>query len=95
MPRVTILRRDQSVRFTGARQAEDVVEVAFVSDAYGVRSVTLPLESYRPATDDELVKRPRYRMVPVDKAADGAERKAIEEALQREAAGEPSSFDVP
>jgi len=95
MPRVTILQREQTVRFPGARQAEDVVEVSFVSDAWGVRSVILPLESYRPAAPDELAANRRYHMVPVDKAAEDAERKAIQEALEQQGAGAPTSFDVP
>jgi len=95
MPRVTILRREQTVLFPEPRQAVEAVMVTFVSDAYGVRSVTLPLESYRSATLKELTVAPRYRMLPVDAAAEAAERKAIEEALEREAAGSPTSFDVP
>ena len=95
MPRVTILRREQSVLFPGARQAEDVVEVSFVSDAHGVGSAFLPVGSYRPATPDELAVNDRYRMMPVDKAAEDAERKVIREALERRADEQPASFDVP
>lgn len=95
MPRVTILRRERTVHFPEARQAEEVVEVGFVTDAYGVSSVTLPVELYRPATPEELAVLPRYRMVPVDKAAEDAERKAVGETLKRAAAGPPTSFDLP
>ena len=95
MPLVTILRRKQTVRFPGARQVEDVVEVAFVSDFDGVGSVMLPLESYRRTTDEELAANDGYHMVPVDKAAEDAERKAVEQAINRKAAGTPTSFDVP
>lgn len=95
MPRVTILRREQSVRFPAPQQAEEVVEVTFVSDLQGVRSAALPLDFYRKATDEELAANPRYRMIPVDKAAEDQEKLEIERALRREAAGPPASFDVP
>jgi len=92
---VTILRRDQTVRFPGARQVEEVVEVTFASDAYGVRSVILPDELYRPAAPDELAANPRYRVAPVDKAAEDAERKAIQADLEGYGRQTPASFDVP
>jgi len=92
---VTILRREQTVHYPAPRQAEEVVAVTFVTEAHGPRSVTFPLESYRPATPEELAGQPRYRMVPVDKAAADAERKAIEDAIAAEAAQPPDSFDVP
>jgi len=95
MPRVTILRRELTVHYPAPRQAEEVVAVTFVTDAHGVGSVNLPLESYRPATPEELADQPRYRMVPVDPSAEGAERKAIQEAIERETAQPPASFDVP
>lgn len=95
MPSVTILRREQTVRFPGPQQAEDVVEVTFVTDAWGVRSVALPVASYRPANRDELDVNPRYHMIPIDKKAEDAERKAIADAIQQEAAGAPASFDLP
>jgi len=95
MPRVTILRRDQTVHFPEAREAEEVVEVTFVSDAYGVRSVVLPLEVYRPATPEELAANPRYRMLPAHGAAEAVERKAIQVALEGYGRQTPSSFDVP
>jgi acyl-CoA thioesterase FadM len=95
MPRVTILRREQSVRFVGARQAEDVVEVTYSSDVYGVRSVTLPVELYRLASPEELVANTRYHMAPVDKAAEAAERKAIQADLEGYGRQTPASFDVP
>ena len=43
----------------------------------------------------KLVANPRYRMIPVDKAAEDAERKVIREALDRRADEQPASFDVP
>ena len=95
MPRVTILRRELTVHFPAPRQAEEMVAVTFVTDALGVRTVALPLESYRPATVEELAVNLRYRMHPVDKAAADAERKAIEHAINAEAARPPDSFDVP
>jgi len=95
MPKVTILRREQTVHYPAPRQAVEVVAVTFVTDALGVRSVALPVESYRPATVEELAANLRYRMVPVDKAAVDAERKAIEDAIAAEAAQPPDSFDVP
>lgn len=95
MPRVTILRRELTVRFPGARQAEDVVEVSYSSDAYGVRSVILPVELYRPATPDELAANARYHVVPADKASEDAERKAIQADLEGYGRQTPASFDVP
>ena len=95
MSRVTILRREKTVLFPEPHQAVEVVEVTYVSEAYGVRSVTLPLDLYRPATDEELTANPRYPMLPADSQAEEAERKAIAQALEREAVSPPASFDVP
>jgi len=95
MPRVTILRREPTVLFPRPGQAEDAVAVVFVTDAHGIGSVNLPVESYRPALPEELLDNPRYPMRPVDQAALDAERKAVNEAIGRKAAGDADSFDVP
>lgn len=95
MPRVTILRREQTVRFPGAREAEEVVEVTYSSDVHGVRSVTLPVALYRPAGREELDVNPRYRMIAADKAAEDAERKAIQADLEGYGGQTPASFDLP
>ena len=95
MPRVTILRRERTVHFPEAREAVDVVEVTFVTDVYGVSSATLAFDHYRPATPEELAAAPRYRMVPVDKSAEDAERKAIQEAIDWQKASPATSFELP
>ena len=95
MPRVTILRREQAVRSRGPREVEEVVEVTFVTDVAGVRSVMVPVGGYRLATDEELAANPRYRMVFFDKKAEDAERKAIQADLEGYGRRAPDSFDVP
>jgi hypothetical protein len=95
MSKVTILRREMTVHFPQPRQAEEMVAVTFVTEALGVRTVALPVESYRPATVEELGVNLRYRMRPVDKAAADAEGKAIEHAIAAESAEPLDSYDVP
>jgi len=95
MPKVTILRRELTVHYPAPRQAVEVVAVAFVTDALGVRSVALPVGPYRPASVEELAVNLRYRMVPVDKAAADAEKKAIQDVIAAEAAQPPDSFAAP
>jgi hypothetical protein len=95
MAQVTILQRDTYVQYPAPGEVVDVVEVTFSSDLYGPATVALPIASYRPATPDELAANPRYRMLPVDAQAEEAERKAIQEAIQRQSAGPTHSFELP
>lgn len=95
MPRVSVLSRQQTVRFPEPGRAEEVIEVTYVSDALGIRFVALPLSSYRTATPEEMVANPRYQVLPVDPAAQDAEKKAIQEDLERAATTVPESFELP
>jgi hypothetical protein len=95
MSTVVILKREVTTHYPGPGGPVEVVQVAFVSDLYGPRSVILPQASYRPATGQELAVNARYQVMPVDKKAEDAERAAIAEALKPEATGTPDSFDLP
>ena len=78
MPRVTLLRREYTWRYTDDQQVEELVEVVFSTLALPPRSVRLPLNDYRPATAEELVANPRYNFLPANEGAAARERRAIE-----------------
>lgn len=95
MSQVSVLQRRQSVRLLEPGRPADVVEVFFLTETLGPRSVTLPLASYRPALPEELADNPRYQMRPVDQAALDAERKAIQEEIERVVRTPPETFELP
>lgn len=95
MAQVTILSRSPYVQYPAPGEVVDVVDVTFSSDLYGPGSLFLPAASYRPATGPELVVNARLGMMPVDAKAEEAERKAIQEAIQRQTAGPTHSFELP
>jgi hypothetical protein len=93
--KVTVLQRRHTVQLLEAGQPATVVEVTFMSDAVGPRSLTLPLGSYRNATPEERAANPRYHVLPVDQAAVDAEKTAIQEEIQRAAVAPAETFELP
>lgn len=95
MPQVTVLQRRRSLQPLQPGVPTEIVEVTFMSDAVGPRSLTLPLASYRDATPEELAANPRYHVLPVDQAALDTEKTAIQEEIQRAAVAPPETFELP
>lgn len=94
MAQVTILRRSRALASPAAGQMEEVVEVTYSTLAIPPCQVHLPLDLYRPATDDELAANPRYQLLPIDEAAADTERKLIQADMKGIVSLAPQTFEV-
>ncbi len=81
MPRVSVLSREESVRFPEPGKAEAVVSVSYSTPLFPPRIVQLPAAAYRRATTAELAADPRSRFLPANPQAEEAERRAIRDDL--------------
>ena len=93
MAQISILRRSRSYSYPVAGQVTDSVEVTYSTPAVPPRHVGLPLELYRPATQEELAANPRYQMLPANEQAAEAERRALAAAMQAVFRPLPESFE--
>lgn len=95
MAQVSILRRSRLLLPPAAGAVTEVVEVAYSTINRLPRVVQLPLDLYRPATQEELVANSRYQMLPVNEAAAEAERQAISTDMKADIAAVRQTFELP
>jgi len=93
MAQVSILRRRRAARSSAARQVTEGVEVTYSTPAVPPRHVHLPLELYRPATEEELAANPRYDMLPANEQAAETERQALAADMKAAVGPVPESFE--
>ena len=94
MAQVTVLRRDRVLRVPTGGEAVEVVEVAYSTPTMLPRTVHLPLELYRPATEEELAATPIYQVLPVDEKATEVERQLIQADIKGFASSIPETFEL-
>lgn len=95
MARITLLRRSRALSSPAAGQIAEVVEVTYSTLAVPPRQVHLPLDLYRPATEEELAANPRYQMLPIDERAVATERKLIRADMEGIVSLAPDTFEMP
>lgn len=95
MTQITLWSRELAGGFPGTPTGLERVAVTYFTTAVPPRTVLLPLDFYREATDAELSANPRLQLYPKDQAAQDAELQAIRQDYDRAVAAAPPTFHLP
>lgn len=93
MARISILRRERSIRLPEPGHPVEVVAVIYSTPAMPPRTVDAPLELYRLATPEEVEAHRVYEVVPVSEQAAETERQIIVADMKGYIQQPPESFE--
>lgn len=93
MAQITLLRRERAITTPQGGPIKEVVAVTYSTLAIPPRQVFLPLDLYRPATEEELAANPRYQMLPGQPGAIDTERKLIQADIEGIVQAPPDTFE--